>query len=44
MFGPADRLLVMFDDDDGVPLAFEAAQGVEQHAVVAGVQADGRLA
>ena len=39
----ADRLLVVFDDDDGVADVAQVGQGLEQAFVVALVQADGGL-
>ena len=38
-----DRVLVVLDDDERVALGFEPREDVEQHAVVARVQADRRL-
>ncbi len=43
VFGAADGLLVVLHHHDGVALALELLQGLEQQAVVARVQADGRL-
>ncbi len=43
VFGAADGFLVVLDHHHRVPFALELAQGIEQHAVVAGMQADGRL-
>src|SRR5690606_19020422 len=41
--GPADGVLVVFDDDEGIALVLEGGEGVEQFGVVARVQADGGL-
>jgi hypothetical protein len=41
--GGAYRLLVVFDDDDGVADVAQPGEGVEQLAVVALVQPDRRL-
>ena len=41
--GGADRFLVVLDDDQRVALVGQVLQGIEQDAVVARVQADGRL-
>ena len=41
--GAPDRLLVVLDDDQRVALVAQVLQRVEQHLVVARVQADGRL-
>ena len=41
--GAADRVLVVLDDDQRVALRLELRQRVEQHAVVARMQADRRL-
>ena len=43
MLGPADGLLVVLDDDQGVPSGLQGGEGVEQQGVVPGVQADGGL-
>ena len=43
MLGLPDGLLVVLHHDHCVPLLLEAPQGIEQHPVVAGVQADGGL-
>ena len=40
---PADGLLVVLDHDDGVALCAQGVQRVQEHEVVPGVQADGRL-
>ena len=41
--GRPDGLLVVLDDDDGVAAVAQRFQGVDQHVVVPGVQADGGL-
>ena len=41
--GGADRLLVVFDNDDGVPLVAEGFERPEQAGVVARMKADGGL-
>ena len=43
VLGVADRVLVVLHDDQRVALGLELGQRVEQHAVVARMQADGRL-
>ena len=43
MVGAVDRLFVVLDDDDGVAEVAQVFQGVEETAVVALMQADGRL-
>ena len=39
--GSRHRLIVMFHHEEGIPLATECFQGVEELVVVAGVQANG---
>ena len=41
VLGAADGVFVVLHHQDGVALAFQPAEGVQQHAVVARVQADG---
>ncbi len=43
VIGPRHRLLVVFDDQDGVAHIAQALQSLDQRLVVAGVQADRRL-
>ncbi len=43
VLGAADGVLVVLHHHDGVALAFQPAEGVQQHAVVPRVQADGGL-
>jgi hypothetical protein len=43
MLGPADGLLVVLDDDDGIAPGLQSGERVEQQGVVPRVQADGRL-
>ena len=41
--GAADRILVVFDDDQRIALVAERLQRIQQHLVVARMQADRRL-
>ena len=41
MVGPRHRLIVMLHHEEGISLAAEGFQGVEELVVVAGVQANG---
>ncbi len=43
VLGATDRVLIVLDHNDGVTLRFEFMQRVEQHQVVARMQADGRF-
>src|SRR5258706_7475526 len=43
VIGVTDRLLIVLDDDQGVAAAGQRIERPEQHPVIAGVQADGRL-
>src|SRR6476646_8447393 len=43
MLGAADGIFIVFDDNQGVAFGLKLLERVEQHAVVARVQANGRL-
>jgi hypothetical protein len=43
MIGAADRVFIVLDDDEGIPLVTQSHEGLEKGGVVAGMETDGRF-